>query len=93
MKGEFVKRGLFDKYYQEDEYIFIEHLLHAANLRFFDYKEGRANIKKVHNVMKSNLPNWPKNIYLKQENWKYKLMCRLFYGNHLFIISLIRRKK
>ena len=93
MKGEFVKRGLFDKYYQEVEYIFIEHLLHAANLRFFDYKEGRTNIKKVHNVMKSNFPNWPKNIYLKQENWKYKLMCRLFYGNHLFIISLIRRKK
>lgn len=93
MKTEFINRNLFQKYYQEVEYIFIEYLLHAANLRFFDYKEGRHNIKKVHNVMKKFFPNWSKNIYLKKENWKYKLMCKLFYGNHLFLISIIRRKK
>ena len=91
MKKEFLDRNLYEAYYFEIEYIFIEYLLHAANLRFFDYKEGRANIKKVHDIMKSNFPNWKKNIYLKKESWKYKLMCRLFYGNHLFIISLIRR--
>ena len=93
MKNDFIQRGLFDEYYEEIEYIFIEYLLHAANLRFFDYKEGRSNIKKVRDVMKASFPKWSKNIYLKQESWKYKVMCKLFYGNHLFLISLIRRKK
>lgn len=92
LKKEFVDRKIYDEYYQELEYIFIEYLLHAANLRFFDYKEGRYNIKKVHDVMKKNFPKWQNNIYLKQMNWKYKIMCKLFYGNHLFLLSIIRRK-
>ena len=93
MKKGFMDRGLFNEYHQEVEYIFIEYLLHAANLRFFDYKEGQHNIKKVHDVMKKSFPNWSKNIYYKQESWKYKIMCKLFYGNHLFLISIIRRNK
>ena len=88
----FVEKNLFDKYKSEIEYIFIEYLLHAANLRFYDYKEGRHNIKKVHNIIKKEFPKWQRNIYFKQENWKYKVMCKLFYGNHLFLISIIRRK-
>lgn len=92
LKREFIDRKIFDEYYQEIEYIFIEYLLHAANLRFYDYKEGRHNIKKVHNIIKKEFPKWQRNIYFKQENWKYKVMCKLFYGNHLFLISIIRRK-
>lgn len=68
MKKEFLDRNLYEAYYFEIEYIFIEYLLHAANLRFFDYKEGRVNIKKVHDIMKSNFPNWKKNIYLKKSH-------------------------
>ena len=89
----FQKHNLLDKFHFELEYIYIEYLLHAANLRFIDYKEGLKNIKKVTKVMKEKFPNWRKNKYFKQENIKYKVMCNLFYYNQVNLINLLRRKK
>lgn len=88
--GEF---NLFNEYYQEVEYIYIEYLLHAANLRFIEYDEGIVNIKKVSSIIKDKFPKWRKNKYYKEENIKYKIMCNLFYYNKISLIKLIRRKK
>ena len=88
----FVKYDILDRYYTELEYIYIEYLLHAANLRFIDYKEGIKNIKKVATIMKEKFPKWQKNKYYKQSSIKYKVMCNLFYYHKIQIIKVLRSK-
>lgn len=93
LHNKFIEYDVFEEYYQELEYIYIEYLLHAANLRFIDYKEGLVNIKKISKVMKDKFPKWRNNKYYKKESIKYKIMCNLFYHNKIKIINFIRRKK
>lgn len=87
----FYEEKCIEKYYQELEYIYIEYLLHAANLRFIDFKEGIVNIKKVSKIMKQKFPTWRKNYYYKKEGIKYKVMLNLFYYNQTLLIKLLRR--
>ena len=77
------------EYMEELEYIYIEHLLHAASLRFFSYKEGRGNVDKVVSVMKDKFPKWRKNKYYKMQSIKYKIICELFYHKKFGILSSI----
>ena len=91
--NKFIEFNLFNEYYQELEYIYIEYLLHAANLRFVDYSEGINNIKKVTIVIKEKFPDWRKNKYYRKESIKYKIMCNLFYYQKINLIKFIRRKK
>ncbi len=90
--NKFKEYNLLNEYKDELEYIYIEYLLHASNLRFIDYKEGNSNILKVKRIIKDKFPNWRKNKYYKKESIKYKIMCNLFYFNWLFIIKVLRRK-
>lgn len=89
----FKQNNLLDEYYQELEYIYIEYLLHAANLRFFSYYQGRGNIKKVHDVICEKFPKWYKNKYYKQENIKFKIICYLFYHKKINLIRLLIKNK
>ena len=93
LKNKFIEFNLYDEFYSELEYIYIEYLLHAANLRFLDFHEGNKNIKKVSFVMKKEFKDFRKNKYYKKENIKYKIICNLFYYNQIFILKLIRRIK
>ena len=77
------------EYIEELEYIYIEHLLHAASLRFFSYKEGIGNIDKVVSVMKDKFPKWRKNKYYKMQSIKYKIICELFYHKKFGILNSI----
>lgn len=88
----FVQTGKYDDFYDELEYIYIEYLLHAANLRFLDYEEGIKNITLVSNVMKTKFPDWQNNKYYKMENIKYKIICNLFYKNKINLIKKILRR-
>ena len=89
--NRFKDDNIINEYYEELEYIYIEYLLHAANLKFIDYKEGIPNIKKVSKVMKEKFPKWRKNYYYKKESIKYKIMVNLFYYNQIKLIKLLRR--
>ena len=93
MKNEFIKRNLFDKYYSEIEYIFIEYLLHAANLRFIAFDEGIKNIKRVSEMIHKIFPKWRKNIYYKHTTIRYKIACNLFYYNKIWLLKKIFRRK
>ena len=93
LSNKFKEYNLLSKFNQELEYIYIEYLLHAANLKFIDYKEGRKNINKIAKIMKKTYPKWRKNIYYKQENIKYKIMCNLLYYNQVWLVNMLRRKK
>ncbi len=89
----FIDKKMFNEYKDELEFIYIEYLLHAANLRFIAYEEGIKNIKKVTDEMKNKFPNWRKNIYYKQTGLKYKIICNLFYYNQVSLIKKILRRK
>ena len=89
--NRFKDSNLIEKYKNELEYIYIEYLLHAANLKFIDYKEGIPNIKKVSKVMKNKFPKWKNNYYYKKENIKYKIIVNLFYYKQINLIKLLRR--
>lgn len=93
LSKKFEKNKMYNEFYQELEYIYIEYLLHAANLKFIDYPEGHKNIKKVSQVIKEKFPKWRQNKYYKQERIKYKVMCNLFYYNQIKIINILRRSK
>lgn len=85
----FNNKKTYKKYYSEIEYIYIEYLLHAANLKFIGFKEGINNIKKVSEVMKDKFPKWKKNKYYKKQSIKYKIVCNLFFNNQIKILKLI----
>lgn len=78
-----------NKYKQEIEWIFIEHLLHAASLRFIKFDNYETNIKKINKTIKENFPNWRKNKYYNQQSKKYKIVCNLFYKEMYSILKLI----
>ena len=89
--NRFKNANLLNDYYNELEYIYIEYLLHAANLKFIDYDEGIHNIKFVSKTIKEKFPTWRKNYYYKKTNLKYKIMVNLFYYNQINLIKLLRR--
>ncbi|MBO5349929.1 MAG: glycosyltransferase family 2 protein [Clostridia bacterium] len=81
-----------ENFYEEMEYIYINHLLHAASLRFIKYKDENENLIKISKIMKTKYPKWRKNKYYKKENWKYKLICYLLYKNKFNLVrNLIKQ--
>ena len=89
----FIKRNLFDEYKDELEFIYIEYLLHAANLRFIAFDEGIKNIKRVSETIHKIFPKWRKNIYYKHTTIRYKIACNLFYYNKIWLLKKIFRRK
>lgn len=86
--NKFNTYDMIDKYYSELEYIYIEYLLHATNLRFLKFNKI-DNIKKVSLIMKDKYPNYKNNKYFKNEGIKYRIVCNLFYKNRINILKLI----
>lgn len=85
----FKKEEKYNEYIQELEYLYIEHLLHAASLRFFAFDNYEKNIKKVVETIKEKYPNWRKNKYYKKENLKYKVVCNLFYLQQYSLLKIL----
>lgn len=79
LKRLFEKNKKINIYHSELEWIYIEHLLHAASLRFFKFDNYENNIEKIDTIMKSTFPHWKNNKYYKKQNIKYKIICNLFY--------------
>ncbi len=77
------------EYVEELEYIYIEHLLHAATLRFLNYSEGIDNIYKISQIMKEKFPNWRKNKYYKMQSLKYKIVCNIIYLKKIRLLKKI----
>lgn len=77
-----------DKYNNELEWIYIEHLLHAASLRFLKFNK-LDEIRKINTIMKEKFPNWNKNKYYQTRNIKYKIVCRLIYKEKFNLLKII----
>ncbi|MBO5200242.1 MAG: glycosyltransferase [Clostridia bacterium] len=81
------------KYTEELEYLYIEHLLHYATLRYLNYAEGKADIRRIADIMKQKYPEFYKNKYFKQMGIKVKIFCFLAFSKNIFILSLIFNRK
>lgn len=88
----FKERNVLETYHDEIEFLFVEHLLHAGSLRFFAFEEGKEALKKVSSIMHEYFPKWKKNKYIKQFDWKYKLICNLFYKRNYGLLKLILKQ-
>lgn len=80
---------MLSEYHEAMEFLHIDHLLHAASLRFFAFPQGKAALQRVCDVMKQEYPNWNHNAYYRQKDWKYRLVCRLFYQKRYWILKRI----
>lgn len=89
----FEKSGKLEEYQDELEFIYIKHLLYAGTGRFLEYKEGRKEVLKIVQIMKEQYPNWKNNRYYKKQDKIFKLNCRIFYTNCLWLIVLFQKLK
>ena len=64
LRNRFISNNKYDLYKDEIEYIYIEHLLHAASLRFFKFKKYNE-LERIVKIIKEEFPNWKKNRYFK----------------------------
>lgn len=85
-------RKLEKSYYKELEYLYIEHLLHGASMRFMEYKESENEIQTIYKIMKEKFPDWRKNYYYKQMDIKYKIICNLIFYKKIKLLKIILKK-
>ncbi len=85
------KKLLYKDYPMEIEYMYIDHLLRTASLRFMDYDNYKENINKIVDIFKSDFPNWKKNVYLKKSSKKMKLLCHLAYHKCYLLLKIIKK--
>lgn len=62
-------------YYDVLEYLYIEHLLYSAYLRFLSFKEGQNHCTFISNYIKTNYPKWRNNKIYKKKSLKFKIFC------------------
>lgn len=77
---------------EELEYRFIGYLLYEGSLNFYKYRRI-DNIKRISAWINKHYPKWRHNKYYKQKDFKYKLLCNLFYLKQIWLIDLVRKFK
>lgn len=91
--SNFIEHSFYkDNIKDELEYLYIDHLLHAASLRFFEFENTEIQLDKIVEIMKLKYPLWKKNKYFKQKDWKYKLICYLFYKKKRNLLGYILKR-
>lgn len=91
LKIEFLKRS-GDKYNDVLEYLYIEHLLYSAPLKFINFgSKGFSEIKKIISIIKKDFPQWDKNPFYKKKSIKFKIICHLVYNNHLKTVKILNK--
>lgn len=76
---------------KELEYLYIEHLLRSACLRFSKFNEGKEKILYIKKIIKKKYPNWRKNKYYKNSSIKFKILCNLNISMNRKIIYLLSK--
>lgn len=91
LKKEFEKRS-DNKYSDVLEYLYTEHLLYSASLKFINFgNQGFSEIKKIISIIKKEFPEWYKNPFYKKKSIKFKVICHLVYNNHLRTVKLLNK--
>lgn len=91
LENTFKNKNCYEKYHDEIEYLFIEHLLYAGTGRLLQFEEAKDDIKKIHDIMEEKFPDWKKNKYYLQRSKSYKIKCNIFFKNNKLLISLYKK--
>ena len=83
------KQGKFEEYMSEIEYLAISNVLHGLAIYVYRYDEALEIFRQINKYMKQKFPNYQKNKYYRQENWKFKLVCKLIKNNQVSIMRKI----
>lgn len=88
---EYLKENLkgFD---EEIEYMYIEHLLYSATMRFLNYPEGKERLTRIQKIME-DYPQYYKNKYYQMKSKKFKLVCFLSYHHHYRLLKILMKLK
>lgn len=79
-----------EEYNDELEYLYIEHLLYSASLRFISFNK-KDMLLKIKEIMHSRYSNYRNNIYYRNKSIKFKIICLLSYNGNYGIIRFLRR--
>lgn len=89
LKKEF-KNRTDGEYRDVLEYLYIEHLLYSASLKFLVFdKKGIVQIKKIIEIISKDFPNWKRNVYLKHKSIKFKIVCNLVFKKRFKLLKLL----
>ena len=78
-----------NKYHDELEFIYTEHLLRTASLRYTKFNEGKQFIAKISNIMHEKYPHYNQNKYFKKVSLGFKLLCFLAYHKMYWALKMI----
>lgn len=79
-----------DQYSEELEYLYIEHLLYSASLRFIEFNK-KDMLLKIKNIMHSKYSKYRNNMYYKNKSIKFKVICFLSYHGYYNVIKKLKR--
>ena len=88
---EYNKKLLQKSYPDEVEYLYIQHLLRSASLRFLDYDNSRFLLKKINDIIKNYYPNYWKNKYYRKSSLKFRTVCFLSYHKLYFLLKILKK--
>jgi len=78
-------------YPMELEYLYIEHMLRSASLRYISFKGTNKYLNLISNIMHEKFPNYRKNIYYKKKSYKFKIVCFLAYYRLFFLLRFLNK--
>jgi len=87
----FKSNDSLENYYSELEFIYIQHLLHGAALRFISFDNYENNLNEIISIMDKKFPKWRKNEYYKKQPFKYHIVCELLYRKKISLLKKIIR--
>lgn len=85
--------GRREEFAREMEYLYIEHLLRSAALRFSVFSNARELFGRIGEEMNAHYPTWRENPYLKQTSVPFRLVVRLAAGGHFRLVRALLRLK
>ena len=86
-----LKEKIPSEYSEELEYLYIEHLLRSASLRYINYPNGEHYIQKISDIMHKEYPNYQNNKYYKNVNYRFKLVCSLAYHKNYLLLKMFNK--
>ncbi len=89
----FEEKGKAKDYQNELEYLFIEHLLRSAALRFSDTARGRSLFPQLLKSVQNKFPNWKQNPYLARTSLFFRLVVFCSAKGCGRIVSLLSKLK
>ncbi len=83
-----LKKMLGDRFPEEVEYLFVEHLLISGGKRYLAC-DRRAGMNRCAAVMRQTYPDWRDNPYVAREPFKKRLLARLIYRRKYRLLKLL----